>query len=240
MSGAIPTVMQNAQPVITVCTNAKQNPLFKHLPSFKPPAFHGENGLPPCPETPESTPRGEYDDDASDLLEDSYSNSVQDFAGPIAPGSLVEYNSRSSGSWLQAKVQSYDAVSDTYCLDVQPQAKPDRVRLRRDTATSSRQNVSHRMELQDAAHEQVRRQTEGACYGGRYHAGANNTDFRFTFDAPPIPSSSFDVLTRSQLITEVEALRRQNQLLIAENQTLRAQIPRGASLKGGYQAAVPG
>lgn len=40
----------------------------------------------------------------------------------------MEYKSRSTGTWILAKVQGYDQRTGAYKLDVQPNAKPERIR----------------------------------------------------------------------------------------------------------------
>eukprot|EP00930_Biecheleria_cincta_P102931 TRINITY_DN94793_c0_g1_i1.p1 TRINITY_DN94793_c0_g1~~TRINITY_DN94793_c0_g1_i1.p1 ORF type:complete len:469 (+),score=69.83 TRINITY_DN94793_c0_g1_i1:31-1407(+) len=47
-------------------------------------------------------------------------------------GCAVEYHSRSTDSWIHARVQSFDLATNTYCLEVHPQAPVERVRLRRE------------------------------------------------------------------------------------------------------------
>lgn len=47
-------------------------------------------------------------------------------------GCAVEYHSRSSDTWIHARVQSVDLATNTYCLEVHPHAPVERVRLRRE------------------------------------------------------------------------------------------------------------
>lgn len=47
---------------------------------------------------------------------------------------LVEYHSKTKDIWIPAKVESFDAATKTYRLDVKLEAEPERVRLRRDAS----------------------------------------------------------------------------------------------------------
>lgn len=49
-------------------------------------------------------------------------------------GCLVEYHSKSRDVWIPAKVESFDAATKTYRLDVKLEAEPERIRLRRDAS----------------------------------------------------------------------------------------------------------
>ncbi|CAE7373908.1 SULTR2, partial [Symbiodinium necroappetens] len=99
--------------------NCKIQPQLQNLPRFQPPDFEGEDGQLPRPDSPCSTPR---ESGHSDQLED---------CGPFSPDTFVEYRSRSSGQWILAKVENFNADTQTYRLDVQPYAPADRVRARR-------------------------------------------------------------------------------------------------------------
>lgn len=57
--------------------------------------------------------------------------------GRFLPGVMVEYKSRTSGQWIVAKVEYFDDKSNSYRLDVQPHAHPDRVRARQMSQANS-------------------------------------------------------------------------------------------------------
>lgn len=58
------------------------------------------------------------------------------YAGGYAIGSIVEYKSRSSGLWILARVEGFEETTNSYRLDVQPNAKPERIRARAASAAS--------------------------------------------------------------------------------------------------------
>lgn len=84
------------------------------LPDFTPPSFEQPDGALPCPESPGSTPRGEEE---------------QSTGGAILPdGTEVEYRSRTADRWIRARIEGYNSSTGEYRLDVQPHARPDRIR----------------------------------------------------------------------------------------------------------------
>lgn len=107
--------------VLAAPTPNKIQPQLQNLPRFQPPDFEGKDGQLPLPDSPCSTPR-EASEAVSDAPEDM---------GPFPPMSFVEYKSRSSNQWILAKVESYNADTQSYRLDVQPYAPAERVRARR-------------------------------------------------------------------------------------------------------------
>mmetsp|Transcript_97668 Transcript_97668/g.173984 ORF Transcript_97668/g.173984 Transcript_97668/m.173984 type:complete len:350 (+) Transcript_97668:56-1105(+) len=140
----------------TPTTNAKIQPQLQNLPRFQPPVFEGVDGQLPRPDSPSSTPRGD------DAQAESSEAPVQ-----FAAGSFVEYKSRSSGQWITAKVEAYDAASQIYKLDVQQNAQADRVRAKRSS------NVP---------------QTEAGA-GSPEHPGAAGASGRSSVDATPTRSA---------------------------------------------------
>jgi len=136
----------------------KMQSQLQHLPRFQPPSFEGANGMLPCPDSPGSTPREdetpqverlsqELDPPATQAREEEVppmpakvkrlpngdaflSNEKAEKPSSYAVGSFVEYKSRSSGMWILAKVEGFEESSQTYRLDVQPHANPERVRPR--------------------------------------------------------------------------------------------------------------
>jgi len=105
-----------------------------NLPRFQPPAFEGANGALPCPDSPGSTPRDADDDECQVTAAPATDPSTigKTVVGDYVIGSLVEYKSRSSGLWILARVEGFDDKLQTYRLDVQPNAKPERIRPRTD------------------------------------------------------------------------------------------------------------
>jgi len=79
----------------------------------------------------------------------------------FAPGSFVEYKSRSSGAWILAKVEDWNESSQTYRLDVQPHAHVDRVR--------PRNSEHHHDAFPHERERDVRNERDGA--GGRERHG---------------------------------------------------------------------
>lgn len=77
--------------------------------------------------------------------------------GRFLPGTFVEYKSRTSGQWILAKVDSFDEKSNTYRLDVQPHAHPDRVRARQgnNSATANGDRDRASAPVQQAANDGV-------------------------------------------------------------------------------------
>lgn len=108
-------------------TPSTKFPQLQNLPRFQPPFFEGINGQLPRPESPCSTPRAE---EQTILIADGFSiaSVAEEINGPFSAGTLVEYKSRSSGHWITAKVESYDASTQTYRLDVQSSSPAERVR----------------------------------------------------------------------------------------------------------------
>lgn len=108
--------------VLAAPTPSKIQPQLQNLPRFQPPDFEGEDGQLPRPDSPCSTPREATQEALSDCPEE---------LGPFPAMTFVEYKSRSSNQWILAKVESYNADTQSYRLDVQPYAPADRVRARR-------------------------------------------------------------------------------------------------------------
>lgn len=108
--------------VLAAPTPSKIQPQLQNLPRFQPPDFAGEDGQLPRPDSPCSTPREAAQEALSDCPEE---------VGPFPAMTFVEYKSRSSNQWILAKVESYNADTQSYRLDVQPYAPADRVRARR-------------------------------------------------------------------------------------------------------------
>lgn len=149
----VPHAPATAVPVASVPTpaiaqtNRQKQPQLQHLPRFQPPVFEGADGLLPCPDSPGSS-RAEEEDEQQEFEEapskeegtettpvatrgkQEDAGLEEEKAAPFAVGSYVEYKSRSSGLWILAKVEAYDASSKFYRLDVQPHAHQDRVRHR--------------------------------------------------------------------------------------------------------------
>ncbi|CAE8656746.1 unnamed protein product, partial [Polarella glacialis] len=119
----------------TPSTNSKIQPQLQNLPRFHPPVFEGLDGQLPRPDSPCSTPRSV--NEVGDVSGNSGALRAEEMLGPFAPGSFVEYKSRSSGQWILAKVESHDSANQSYRLDVQPHAHADRVRSRGFGSSSS-------------------------------------------------------------------------------------------------------
>lgn len=126
-AGAAVTAAVLSAPTPT-SNNVKIQPQLQNLPRFQPPDFEGADGQLPRPDSPCSTPRG---DEAEGFSSAAWNAADEDLSGPFAPGTFVEYKSRSTGQWVRGKVESFDAANQTYRLDVQPHAQADRVRARR-------------------------------------------------------------------------------------------------------------
>lgn len=209
----------------TPTTSSRAQSHFPQLPKFQPPSFHGADGTLPCPESPASTPRhseselpsvepnGEQDKSAGNPLQgfEAFAPVEQWKRSPsllYAVGSFVEYKSRSSGSWILAKVEGFNTSDGTYRLDVQPHAKAERVRPRgggTSTTVTAEQwaegsEKGAASELSDAAAP-----AEGVGYAGQLRSDQ-----------------------------EVESLRRQVALLCSENAALREQVRQEITAKEGY------
>lgn len=126
---------------------------FWNLPRFQPPCFEGANGVLPCPDSPGSSSQGSRVRE-SDLNpgpactpphrdrapnngavpeaplcgSDEMDVGKQDIFNRYPIGALVEYKSRSSGTWILSHVEGYDEKTGVYRLTVQPNAKPERIR----------------------------------------------------------------------------------------------------------------
>lgn len=125
---AAPTPAGSKAPKVQQQQQASQ---LQYLPRFRPPSFEGENGVLPTPESPGSTPRNSENGEGEfEIQTTPAADAVVELLGPYAIGSIVEYRSRSSGQWILAKVEGFDEANQTYRLDVQPHANPERVRLR--------------------------------------------------------------------------------------------------------------
>lgn len=209
---------------------AKIQPQLQQLPRFRPPAFEGENGALPCPDSPGSTPR------SGRKLANSKPNvneaKVDEKTGLFLPGSIVEYKSRSSGQWIPAKVENYDEANATYRLDVQPHANPDRVRARGSiTGSASSAGV-----VAGGAVGREATEANGAnCDGGPTVAtpskpspgslhGSPGNGAEATAGPPDVQA----------LLSEVSALKMQVSLLQAENAQLHEQVASESALKERY------
>lgn len=184
--------------------NTKQHPQMSHLPRFEPPRFQAEDGGLPCPESPDSTPRGGRADSPQ--------------KGPFAIGSVVEYRSRSSNQWLVAKVEGFDPAAETYALDIQSEAAADRVRSRDDPAeTPQRGNV--RSAGTPQKNPWVLWPTEFA---------SPHTEHK---QLPPPREETLSQDSRADLLAQVESMRREIQKLTSEKQRLQDQVLEDAKLK---------
>lgn len=116
------TAVTHSAPAAPMPTAPKIQPQLQDLPRFRPPSFEGANGTLPCPDSPGSTPRSCEGDGVLS----------PEKLGSYAVGATVEYKSLTSGQWITARVQGFNAENYTYRLDVQQNARPERVRLRGD------------------------------------------------------------------------------------------------------------
>lgn len=238
---AAPAAVPAAVAAAPTPAGSKIQPQLQHLPRFQPPSFEGANGALPCPDSPGSTPRegSEERKQAREALrqmtpvrdEDPppvkpkrvpYASDVCE--RPVAPfhvGSIVEYKSRSSGQWILARVEGFDEANQTYRLDVQPHAQPDRVRPRGGGAS-----VEHLAEADDAGH--------GAA---EVHSAARQPPTRILEDSGSHRTEKQHCeaeANTSRLILEVESLRKQVQRLQSENEALQERVIREAALKDQY------
>lgn len=172
-------------PVPVPAPATKMQPQLQHLPRFQPPSFEGADGLIPCPDSPGSTPRG---DEEFSREEESVTHSIatsvvgastqnqkeaslevlpeaieETNRAPFPVGSFVEYKSRSSGHWILAKVEAYEEVANSYKLDVQPHAHPDRVRHRQPhSAAMAMDHSSQDPEFNTAGDRNTKRERNAA------------------------------------------------------------------------------
>lgn len=110
------------------------------LPRFRPPDFFGPDGRLPRPDSPDSSPRAlprhaVAPHHAAATMELSSAAAFVPAGcglrcGPdgYEVGGLVEYRSRRTDQWIKAKILGYDVASQSYRLDVQSGARPDRIR----------------------------------------------------------------------------------------------------------------
>lgn len=95
---------------------AMPSPAPKNEAREGPPAHSGQHG---AARTPAPAPRREE-------REATPAQSGQPVR--FAPGSNVEYYSRSHGTWVYGVVQGFDESTGTYRLDIHPQAAPEKIR----------------------------------------------------------------------------------------------------------------
>eukprot|EP00930_Biecheleria_cincta_P096718 TRINITY_DN88525_c0_g1_i1.p1 TRINITY_DN88525_c0_g1~~TRINITY_DN88525_c0_g1_i1.p1 ORF type:complete len:286 (+),score=75.02 TRINITY_DN88525_c0_g1_i1:56-913(+) len=183
--------------------NVKIQPSLQNLPRFQPPDFEGADGQLPRPDSPCSTPR---DDEAEAWNPNSPD---EDISGPFAPGTFVEYKSRSTGQWVVGKVESFDVANQTYRLDVQPHAQADRVRARRSPLPAA---------AEDDYASDVARVVQ------RSHSPLHARE-------PPMQQQ----LQQQSLQEQVETLQRLVASLEAENIALQQQVMHEACLKDRYK-----
>jgi len=253
-----PSPVQGQGPPTQAGIAKGQQPQLWNLPRFKPPVFEGANGILPCPDSPESTPRGEEPIGTEEAEGCSAALSVEapaavtalptsGIAGPAAPpsggaghqgslplsrsggqrtaalrpgsqgpppergeeasasgdmagayqlGSIVEYKSRSSGLWILARVECFDAEAGSYRLDVQPNAKPERIRPRGSGGTVELRN-----------HLQPQHSYEGPAPTAR--------------EACPVPTSSGSEESKAAALRAVQQQVAELQVQLAQERELK-------------------
>lgn len=223
-----------AAPVVAAPTptNAKlQSQQFQYLPRFQPPSFEGANGMLPCPDSPGSTPRGVGSDAPAERI---------DTNGQFALGTIVEYKSRSSGSWIAAKVEGFDESTQTYRLDVQPHARPDRVRPRIcgdsmtvEWGTPKSEPFVVRGERGDFGERGGRGCAPAEAQLPRHYIECGQTAAAEATGAAEERSGKADG-NSSWLVVEVEALKKKVLRLQTENEALHERLMQEAALKDQY------
>lgn len=211
---------------------AKIQPQLQQLPRFRPPAFEGENGSLPLPDSPGSTPRSGRKSLAGKQLQEA---KIDEKTGLFLPGSTVEYKSRSSGQWIIAQVLNYDENNRTYRLDVQPHAQPDRVRAReRMSGSASSAAVAATSPDGDATDASpsvnqdasaITAATPSRPIPAEVNGGSNN--------GADVAGNAAN-LDAHALLSENNALKMQLSLLQAENAQLHEQVASESALKDRY------
>lgn len=170
----------------------------------------------------------------------------------FAPGSFVEYKSRSSGAWILAKVEDWNESSQTYRLDVQPHAHVDRVRPRRHREHTREPAAEHGRD-RDSGHD--RHEATPFQNGYRHHRVAENVSqppmstladlraaeedhcansvLRELRDAEHIQEQAVNAYT-GRLFTEIETLKQQVMQLQSENEVLQERVKHEAAQKDCY------
>lgn len=242
----------------TPSASRAKHPL-RDLPRFRPPAFDEAAGL-PCPDSPGSTPRDHGEDDevlaepprsvaaeasfrppvlvpaeegtaASGSLHDSAESQRGNGASAYAVGSVVEYKSRSSGLWILARVEGYDETTQVYRLDVQPNARPERIRPRSGSQGAEAEASGRHQQPQQAVLS-----AQGPPAGARsplQPPSAAVPSARGCSVSPPaahedLPSAS------QELAAEAQDLRRQCSWLQAANEVLRDQLLQETDMKDRF------
>lgn len=211
--GAPPVAAVTAVLAAPTPNNCKIQPQLQNLPRFQPPDFEGEDGQLPRPDSPCSTPR---ESGHSDQLED---------CGPFSPDTFVEYRSRSSGQWILAKVENFNADTQTYRLDVQPYAPADRVRARR-------RGLPKRPEL---ANGQEPAGPEPGDRDATPHRAVERQAQEASRETPSAALPCEPGIMELSLQDEVEMLRRRVVELEEQNRTLHSQVAHETELKERYR-----
>mmetsp|Transcript_757 Transcript_757/g.1079 ORF Transcript_757/g.1079 Transcript_757/m.1079 type:complete len:274 (-) Transcript_757:162-983(-) len=196
--------------------NCKIQPQLQNLPRFQPPDFEGEDGQLPRPDSPCSTPR-----------ESGQAEELEDL-GPFSADTFVEYRSRSSGQWILAKVENFNADTQTYRLDVQPYAPADRVRARRRGLPKRPEVANGHESVADAGPEPSndRDTTPHRAVERRAQEASRETP-----SALPCEPGILEL----SLQDEVEMLRRRVAELEEQNRTLHSQVAHETELKERYR-----
>mmetsp|Transcript_67099 Transcript_67099/g.216850 ORF Transcript_67099/g.216850 Transcript_67099/m.216850 type:complete len:186 (-) Transcript_67099:133-690(-) len=134
--------------------------------------------------------------------------------GRYVIGSLVEYRSRSSGNWILSKVEGFDERTKVYRLDVQQNAKPDRIRLRTDSGVPAGESAG---------------QPQGQHTQQVAVAAAAST--------ASVAAAAFAAAVASDTAS-VDALRNQVVKLQALNMALHEQLAQEITLKEGYYSEM--
>jgi len=168
---------------------------------------------------------------ASGSLHDSAESQRGNGASAYAVGSVVEYKSRSSGLWILARVEGYDETTQVYRLDVQPNARPERIRPRSGSQGAEAEASGRRQQPQQAVLS-----AQGPPAGARsplQPPSAAVPSARGCSVSPPaahedLPSAS------QELAAEAQDLRRQCSWLQAANEVLRDQLLQETDMKDRF------
>mmetsp|Transcript_116042 Transcript_116042/g.369194 ORF Transcript_116042/g.369194 Transcript_116042/m.369194 type:complete len:194 (-) Transcript_116042:222-803(-) len=142
--------------------------------------------------------------------------------GRYVIGSLVEYKSRSSGNWILSKVEGFDERTKVYRLDVQQNAKPERIRLRTDSCVPAGESAGQ----PQGQHPQ--QEVDDHCAEVAVAAVASTASAAAAASAAAVASDT----------ASVDALRNQVVKLQALNMALHEQLAQEITLKEGYYSEM--
>merc|ERR1712190_81294 len=140
---------------------------------------------------------------------------------------FVEYKSRSSGLWILARVEGYSASSNMYRLDVQPHARPDRIR--------QRQSIEIPQE-RDACQELQQVVDDDAC--GTAQHGAASASVQATAVPTNVLNSRTTHAEQAGHTADHEALKAEITRLRQENEGLQERLQEVRYLKDRYHAQL--